>query len=163
VLFLLFKLDAERYALEGAQIVEILPLLQITRIPRAPAGVRGVFSYRRTPVPAIDLSELILGRPAEHRLTTRIVLIRDTSTVGARPQFARAGIPPRLFGLITEGATETVQFDPSQFNRCDVGGRNAPYLGPIVHTGRGFIQQILTDKLLTDAVRDTLFAPLTTV
>jgi chemotaxis-related protein WspB len=157
MLFLLFQLNDERYALDAARIVEVLPLLPVKAIPHAPRGVRGVFSYHATPVPVIDLSELILGRPAERRLTTRIVLIQNPSAAGESSRSARADAPSRLLGLITERVTETVQLDPAQFNPCGIDSRSAPYLGQVVHRSPGFIQQILTDKLLTGAVRDALF------
>ena len=157
MLFLLFKLNEERYALEAAQIVEVLPLLPIQTISHAPRGVRGVFSYRAMPVPVVDLSELIVGRPAEHRLTTRIVLIQNSSEASESPRSARAGTQQRLLGLIAERVTETMQLDPTQFKPCGVGSRGAPFLGPVVHKAPGFIQQILTNKLLSGAVHDALF------
>ena len=142
-LFLLFRLNEERYALDATRIVEVLPLRSVKAIPHAPHGVRGVFSYRATPVPIIDLSELIVGRPAERRLTTRIVLIRADTRQG-------------LLGLITERVTETMQLDPAQFISCGVDRRVAPFLGGVVHQGPGFIQLILTDELMSGAVRDAL-------
>jgi chemotaxis-related protein WspB len=157
MLFLLFQLNEERYALEAAQIVEVLPLLPIQTIQHAPRGVRGVFSYRAMPVPVVDLSELIVGRPAEHRLTTRIVLIQNSSEVGGSSRFARADKQQPLLGLIAERVTETMQLDPAQFKPCGVDGHNAPFLGAVVHKTRGFIRQILTDKLLAVAVSDALF------
>jgi chemotaxis-related protein WspB len=156
MLFLLFQLNEERYAIDATRIVEVLPLLPVKAIPHAPRGVRGVFSYRATPVPIIDLSELILGRPAEHRLTTRIVLIQSSSAAAENSKSARAGAP-RLLGLITERVTETARLEPAQFNACGVDSRGAPYLGPVAHKSPGFIQQILTDKLLSGEVRDALF------
>ena len=43
--------------------------------PRAPQGVAGLFDYRGKRVPVIDLSLLTLGKPAQQRLSTRIVLV----------------------------------------------------------------------------------------
>ena len=37
MLFLLFELGTDRYALDALQIAEVLPLVAIKRIPRAPA------------------------------------------------------------------------------------------------------------------------------
>ena len=144
MLFLLFQLNDDRYALDTARIVEVLPLQRVKAIPHAPRGVCGVFCYHAATVPVIDLSELILGRAAEHRLTTRIVLIR-------------ADTPQRLLGLITERVTETMQLDPAQFNPCGVDSRGAPFLGGVMHKSPGFIQQILTDELLGGAVGDALY------
>jgi chemotaxis-related protein WspB len=157
MLFLLFQLNEERYALDAAQIVEVLPLLPVQTIPQAPRGVRGVLSYRAMPVPIIDLSELIVGRPAEHRLTTRIVLIQNSSEINARSRAVRTDTQQRLLGLIAERVTETMQLDPAQFKPCGVDGRGAPFLGAVVYKAPGFIRQILTDTLLTGAARDALF------
>jgi chemotaxis-related protein WspB len=56
MLFLLFQLGEERYALDTSHVAEVLPLVAITPIPQAPTGVAGLFNYRGAPVPAIDLS-----------------------------------------------------------------------------------------------------------
>jgi chemotaxis-related protein WspB len=59
MLFLIFQLGTDRYAIEAAQVAEVLPLVNTKNIPRAPLGVIGVFDYHGTPVPLIDLSELV--------------------------------------------------------------------------------------------------------
>ena len=75
MLFLLFQLGNDHYALDVAQIAEVMPLVGITRIPQAPPGVAGMFDCRGVPVPVIDLSQLMLGRPAQSRLSTRIIVV----------------------------------------------------------------------------------------
>ncbi|MBW8811724.1 MAG: chemotaxis protein CheW [Lysobacter sp.] len=62
MLLLVFHLDRDRYAIEAAQVVSVLPLVQIKTIPQAPAAVAGLFDYRGELVPAIDLCRLALGR-----------------------------------------------------------------------------------------------------
>ena len=42
MLYLLFQLDGDRYALNVAQIAEVLPLAATKSIPGAPAWVSGV-------------------------------------------------------------------------------------------------------------------------
>jgi chemotaxis-related protein WspB len=51
VLFFLFQLGEDRYALDALQIAEILPLVGVKRIPQAPTGVAGVIDCqaRRRP------------------------------------------------------------------------------------------------------------------
>jgi chemotaxis signal transduction protein len=67
MLFLLFQLNESRYALEAGCVLEILPLVEIKKLPHAAPGVAGLFYYRGAPVPVIDLSALALGRPARER------------------------------------------------------------------------------------------------
>jgi chemotaxis-related protein WspB len=45
MLFLVFKLGTDRYAIEAAQVVEVLPLVGAKHIPGAPAGVAGILDY----------------------------------------------------------------------------------------------------------------------
>ena len=98
MLFLLFQLGQDRYALDAGQVTEVLPLVEIKQVPQAPPGVAGVFDFRGAPVPVIDLSQLALGRPAQRRLSTRLIVVHHRDEGGEQ----------RLLGLIAEMATETV-------------------------------------------------------
>ena len=77
MLFLLFQLGNDRYVLEASRVVEVVPLLELKQLPRAPKGVAGIFKYRGRPVPAVDLCALTLGRPASERLSTRIIIVNQ--------------------------------------------------------------------------------------
>ena len=90
MLFITFQLGDNRYAFDATQIEEILPLVAIKAIPQAPAGVAGVVNYRGAPVPVVDLSELTLSRPAQRRLSTRIIVVHYANDNGDK----------RLLGLI---------------------------------------------------------------
>ena len=147
MLFILFQLGGDRYALDAAQVAEVLPLVQVKKIPRAPAGGAGVFTYHGAPVPVLDLSELALGRPARARLSTRLLLVHYPDGTGAR----------RLLGLIAEKATETLRREPGDFVASGVRSDGAPYLGPVAHDARGLIQWVEVDKLLPASVSEVLF------
>jgi chemotaxis-related protein WspB len=56
MLFLLFDLDGDRYALDAAGIAEVLALAPTKSIPGAPAWVAGMFERHGEPVPVIDVS-----------------------------------------------------------------------------------------------------------
>jgi chemotaxis-related protein WspB len=147
VLFLLFQLGKDRYALDAGQVAEVLPLVSLKQIPQAPPAVAGVFDFRGEPVPVVDLSQVALGHPARSRLSTRIILVRYPDGNGER----------RLLGLIAERVTETVRRDPSDFVTTGVDLDDAPYLGPVASDARGLIQRVEVDQLLTPAVRDLFF------
>jgi chemotaxis-related protein WspB len=146
MLFFLFRLGEDRYALDALQIAEILPLVSVKRIPLAPTGVAGIIDYHGAPVPLIDLSQLALGRPARQRLGTRIILVNYPDQEGAT----------HLLGLLAERATETMRRDPADFV-SGVGNDAAPYLGPVAADAHGLVQWIQVDKLLPRSVRDRLF------
>jgi chemotaxis-related protein WspB len=147
MLFLLFELGNDRYALDVRQIAEVLPLLGVKQIPKAPQALTGLFNYRGAPVPVIDLSQLTLGRPAARRLSTRIVLVHYPDQAGAT----------HLLGLIAEKATQTARHEPSDFVASGVTNAGAPYLGPVATDRRGLLQWIDVRTLLPPSFRDLLF------
>jgi chemotaxis-related protein WspB len=51
MLFILFQIGRDRYALSAGSIIEVLPLMNLKSVPRAPAGVAGLLNYHGTPVP----------------------------------------------------------------------------------------------------------------
>ena len=133
MLFLVFRLGDEGYALAGEDVVEVLPLIEISRIRGAPSAVIGLINYRGSFVPVVDLCELELSRPSARRMGTRIVIV--DLLVNKRVD--------RL-GLIVERATETLRCAPEAF---------APFAsGP-----QGLVQRIQLEGLLPRHLQDFLF------
>jgi chemotaxis-related protein WspB len=147
MLFLLFQLGDDRYALEIGQIVEVLPMVSVKAIPQAVPGVAGLFTYRGTPVPLIDLSELALGTPSRPRISTRIVLV----------QYVEAEGSAHLLGLLAEKTSETLRRAEADFVDSGVSVETAPYLGPVTTDARGIIQRVEVKHLLPASVRAGLF------
>jgi chemotaxis-related protein WspB len=147
MLFLMFQLGKDRYVLEAGRVVEVLPLLQLKRLPEAPRGVAGIFNYRGRPVPAIDLSELTFDEPASERLSTRIIVIHYPDEAGRRHHL----------GLIAEHATEMIRREPVDFIEPGLKLGNAPYLGPVLLDPQGAIQWVYEQRLISDQMRDLLF------
>jgi chemotaxis-related protein WspB len=147
MLFLLLDIGTETYALAAEQVVEILPLLPCKRIPRAPAGLAGVFNYHGAMVSLIDLGELMLGKLSPNKMSTRIILANYGREAGKRS----------LLGLIAEGVTETMRRGTNEFVDSGVSVADSPYLGPVtVEKGR-LIQRIEFDRLLPESLSQQLF------
>ena len=148
MLFLVFQLGAQRYAIDASQIVEVLPLVTIDEMAHASEEVAGMFVYRGAPVPVIDLSQLLAGRAAERRLSTRVVIVNYPVVDG------RA----RLLGLIVEKATETIRRETTDFIDAGVVTDGARCLGSIATDTRGMVRRIDIARLLNDTDH-TLFEP----
>lgn len=142
MLFVLFHLGQERYALEAARVVEVVPLLALKRFPQSPRGVAGVFIYRGRPVPAIDLCELTVGRPAQENFSTRIIIINHGNIPGEQ----------QLVGLIAERVTETLRREESEFLESGVQVATSPFLGPVLMDGRGIVQVINPERLMVEGL-----------
>ena len=138
MLFVLFQLGKNRYALEASRVVEVVPLLALKPLPQAPRGVAGLFVYHGQPVPALDLCELTLGRPALEHLSTRILLVQHNKAAGES----------QLIGLIAERATGTLRRDEKDFVAAGVPLAGAPFLGPVLMDEQGIIQILDAQKLL---------------
>jgi len=147
MLFLIFELGKDRYALDVRQIAEVMPLVGVKQVPRAPQAMKGLFNYRGTAVPVVDLSQLTLGRPSARRLSTRIVLVHYPDETGCT----------HLLGLIAERATQTARHERSEFVKSPITNAGAAYLGPVVTDARGLLQWIDVRTLLPPSFRDLLF------
>ena len=148
MLFLLFQVGDDRFALDATRVVEVVPLLDLKEIPQAPRGVAGLFNFHGRPVPAVDVSDLALNRPAKERLSTRIIVVHYPDAAGNQ----------HLLGLIAEQATGMLRKESSDFTNPSVRIKSAPYLGPVMMDGRGVIQRIHEERLLSERVRDMLFS-----
>jgi chemotaxis-related protein WspB len=148
MLFVEFQLAADRYVIEAADVVEILPLVASKHIPHAPPGVAGIFDYHGAPVPLIDLAELALGKPSQRWMSTRIILIN----------YRQSSTETRLVGLLAEQATKTLRRHEGDFRDSRLATPAAPYLGPVLIDGSGVVQRIEIQKLLSATVRDRLYS-----
>jgi chemotaxis-related protein WspB len=147
MLFLVFQLGNDCYALETAQVVEVIALIECKEIPQAPAGVRGVFNYHGAPVPLLDLAQLSLGKPARARMSTRIIVVNYAANRGRS----------HLLGLLAERTTETIRREDTDFVDSGVTPQGTPYLGPVTKHARGLIQRIEINQLLAPEVQERLF------
>jgi chemotaxis-related protein WspB len=147
MLFLMFQIGSGRFLLDVAGIVAVLPLVEIAPIPRTPTCVAGLFNYRGVPVPAIDLSALVVGRPAPHYCSTRIVLVPYQDAWGEFHDL----------GLIAEKATQTVRANPQDFSASGIDNADVPYLGPVMADAHGMLQRVDAQTLLPRGLRDMLF------
>jgi chemotaxis-related protein WspB len=147
MMFLLFHLGTERYALEAAHVVEVLPLVDLKLLPQAPSGVAGLFNYHGQPVPAVDLSELILHHPAPRNLSTRIIVVNHPDGSGHQ----------RLVGLIVERATDMIKRNPQDFSGPALKPVGPPCFGPVLMDGDGVIQKVDETLVLPADVRDAVF------
>ena len=150
MLYLLFQLGKDRYALEASRVVEVLPLLTLKEFPNATRGLAGIFNYRGRPVPAVDLCDLTMGQRAAERLSTRIIVVNYPDENGTN----------HLVGLIAERATDVLRRDARDFIDPGLKMGGAPYLGPVFMDGSRAIQLLHEQRLLSEPVRKALFTDL---
>ncbi len=99
MLFLLFSIQNDEYALSSSHIKEVIPFLSTEKIPMSPPYITGMINYRGTKVPVIDLSVLFDESPCKKQLSTRIILI----SIVTKDNMSET------IGLIAENVTETIK------------------------------------------------------
>jgi chemotaxis-related protein WspB len=148
MLYLLLEVAGQQYAVEATRVVEVLPLGQVTVLPRAPTEMAGIFSDRGRPVPLIDLRRLTLRRPARPKFSTRIILVADRADDGSE----------LLIGIIAERVTEITRRSADDFKDTGFMNPATPFLGGVATTADGLVQRLDVHRLLPPATREMLFA-----
>src|SRR5579862_760192 len=141
MLFFVFHLGNDRYAIDAAQVIEVLPLVNVKHIPQAAAGVAGIFDYHGVPVPLVDLAALALGQASRRWMSTRIIMVNYCIQPGET----------HLLGLLAERATEMLRLAEEDFTDGGVRVPDTPYLGAVATDAAGIIQKVEIGDLLSQS------------
>jgi len=72
--YMTFKLANEEYGLEILKVREIIRLMNITRVPRAPDFITGVINLRGKVIPVVDL-RLKFGMPGAEATDQTVIIV----------------------------------------------------------------------------------------
>lgn len=101
--FLTFRLQDEVYAVDVANIREILDFTTVTKVPRTPSFMRGVINLRGNVVPVIDMKLKFGMSDTEKTVNTCIIVMEvsmDDETV--------------VLGCLADAVQEVLDLDPEQ-------------------------------------------------
>lgn len=139
--YLTFALAGEHYGVEILKVIEIIGVMNITRVPRCPAYMNGVINLRGKIIPVIDLrSKFGMERGTYDERTCTIIV-----TVHLNGQHI-------AIGMIVDTVLEVVEFDASKVEPPPEFGVNLDTRF-ILGMGRGQSDQVI---ILTDI--DRIFA-----
>lgn len=140
VLLLLFSAGGHLYAMESRDVVEVIPRVSLRPAVNLASPVAGVFNYRGTVVPVIDLSVLIHQRPSGHFLSSRIIMVTSGLSQGKSED--------RCIGLLAEGVTDTISKPLHAFQSTGLSSDQQFYLGGLTLDERGMVQILHLRQLL---------------
>jgi chemotaxis-related protein WspB len=144
---LIFHIGADRYGLRLHDVVRVLPLVELKRLPLAPDAVAGIMNLHGASVPVIDLNRAA-GMPAgPDHFDTRIIISDYVGPDGAHHQL----------GLRAERVLGVQEVRDDQLR--DSGVRAAPFLGQVAGDAQGMLQLVELEQLLPAALRALLFQP----
>jgi purine-binding chemotaxis protein CheW len=94
-----FAVRGRTYALDVAQVKEIVRLAPVTPLPKAPALIEGVIDLRGSVIPVLDLGRLLGAGPVQAGPQARIVVLEVDGLV---------------VGVSVEAAIDVLSIDASQ-------------------------------------------------
>jgi len=101
--YLTFKLDEEIFALDVAEVREILDFTTVTKIPQTPEFMRGVINLRGSVVPVMDL-RLKFGMSATEKTVNSCIVVTEM-TMGAESI---------VIGVLADAVQEVIDMEPEQ-------------------------------------------------
>ncbi|CAN7483213.1 chemotaxis protein CheW [Pseudoduganella sp. LjRoot289] len=150
---LVFHIGQDRYGLRLGVVQRVLPLMELKRLPLAPAAVAGLMNLHGQPVPVIDLALLAGASPSADQVDTRIVVVDYTPPQEAGDAQA---MPPRYaLGLLAERVLGVQEVDDGAL--AESGVQAAPFLGAVAGDRAGIVQLVEPAHLLPPELRAALF------
>lgn len=134
---LTFSVAGEPYAIASRRVVEVLPRVPARPVPLAPDYLLGVFTYRGSLVPLVDLARRLGVAPATERLSTRVIVVD-----------AAAGDGSVRLGLVAENVVAVRSADGAEASLPPLGLPGADFLDRILRLGRDTVQLLDVDRLL---------------
>lgn len=71
-----FNLENEEYGVDVSQVLGVNPMIEITRVPKAPDFVEGVIRIREKVIPVIDLRKRFGMEKIEPGKKSRIIIVK---------------------------------------------------------------------------------------
>ncbi|KAF3883820.1 MULTISPECIES: chemotaxis protein CheW [Nostocales] len=149
MLLLLFNVGTHSYAIESSHVVEVIPRVAYREVHHVPKYVAGLFNYRGTIVPVIDLCHLIRGTPSQTHLSTRVIVV---SYPGKNNLL-------QYIGLMAERVVKTLNKSKTEFVSSGLLAHEVPYLGEMIMDEKGMIQHIHLARLFTNLQQINLLEP----
>jgi purine-binding chemotaxis protein CheW len=140
-----FHLGAELYGVEIARVHEIIRLMQVTRVPRAPSFVEGVINLRGKVIPVVDLRRRFGLPQADHTRASRIVVVE---------------LSDHVVGIIVDGVSEVLRVNTATIEPPSpvVAGIDSEYLSGIAKVDEQLIILLDLDRVLAREERRALDA-----
>ncbi|MCW9047543.1 MAG: chemotaxis protein CheW [Gammaproteobacteria bacterium] len=146
MLILGLNVGKEQYGVEATRVIEIVPLIELKKVPLAEQSIKGIFNYRGTPTPVIDLCHLFESRFCNNNLSTRIIIIEYKALSGIS----------RPIGLIAEKVTDVMNCQVEEISNSGIQVQQKDFLGLVYKHNDDIIQLIDTYNLLPESISNQL-------
>ena len=139
--FLTFKLGEELFALDIAEVREVLDFTIITKVPQTPDYMRGVINLRGSVVPVVDL-RLKFGKTMTEKTVNTCVIIVEVAMGGEKV----------VMGAMADAVQEVLDLEPDQIDPPPrIGTKlNTDFIRGIGKRSDQFIMILDIDKILSN-------------
>lgn len=128
---LLFCAGDNRFAIDCSAILRVVPSVILKDIPHHAHFVAGLMTLGGRPIPVIDFCQIIEKRAAHPFLSSRIIILKDTSC-GA----------DRYVGILGEKVDEIVDLHPKEFDQPEFYLLDLPFISKGFSDSKGVIHLI---------------------
>lgn len=141
--YLTLFLGEEEYGLDVTKVQEIIRMLPITRVPRAPSFIRGVVNLRGRIVPVLELRARLGMDPVEEARETCIVVVRSGDLT---------------MGIIVDQVRDVLDIQAAEMHDVpDFGvSLDTAYLSGVARRAQRVVLLLEVDRVLTRDESDVL-------
>ncbi len=95
------KIDDANYCIDIDSVVEVIPFVNISKIPKSGEHLLGLMNFRGDLLPVFDLCYYLKQEYTNKYLSTRIIIIKDRTNSNIE------------FGIVSDEVSETYEIDVS--------------------------------------------------
>jgi purine-binding chemotaxis protein CheW len=138
--YLSFKLGDEIFAVDVAQVREILELIPITRVPKTPDFMRGVINVRGSVVPVVDM-RLKFGMTVGEDTINTCIVVMEVDVEGETT----------VLGALADSVQEVAEFSPEEIEPAPKLGTllNVEFIRGIGKHGEEFVMILDIDRIFS--------------
>lgn len=139
--YLTCKLDKELFAIPVEQVIEIIEVTTITKIPQTPVFIRGVTNLRGNILPVIETRVKFAMDKIKDTIDTCIVVLN-----------VKVEEDEIQVGIVVDQVLEVTNFEPSQIKpKPNIGRKYAnEYIVGIAQTAQEFILVLDVNKVFSN-------------
>lgn len=133
----IFKLNDEEFCVDIMDVLEIIRMQTITKVPDVPSFVEGIINLRGTVIPIIDLKKRLKLKLTDYDDDTRIIIIK---------------INEKSVGFIVDSVTEVLHVENDSIKEAPdiIAGIGKEYIESVVSYDDRLIINLDLEKILTE-------------
>ncbi|MGF7429195.1 chemotaxis protein CheW [Thermoanaerobacterium thermosaccharolyticum] len=133
----IFKLNDEEFCVDIMDVLEIIRMQTITKVPDVPSFVEGIINLRGTVIPIIDLKKRLKLKLTNYDDDTRIIIIK---------------INDKSVGFIVDSVTEVLHVENDSIKEAPdvIAGIGKEYIESVVSYDDRLIINLNLEKILTE-------------